>query len=52
MLDWQVSLRIDELFLIKYYFKGFGIIYESSENAAKHLAKHLADESINVVKYK
>ncbi len=52
MLDWQVSFRIDELFSIKYCFKGFGIIYESSENAAKHLAKHLANESINVVKYK
>ncbi|CAF0888379.1 unnamed protein product [Adineta ricciae] len=30
----------------------FGIIFESSENAAKHLAKSLADESISVVKYK
>ncbi len=47
-----MSLRTDELFLIEYYFKGFGIIYESSENAAKHLAKNLANESINVVKYK
>lgn len=30
----------------------FGILYESSENAAKHLATNLANESISVVKYK
>lgn len=31
---------------------GFGVIYESCENAAKHLATNLANESISVVKHK
>ena len=31
---------------------GFSVIYESCENAAKHLATNLANESIGVVKYK
>ncbi|CAF3730525.1 unnamed protein product [Rotaria sp. Silwood1] len=30
----------------------FSVIYESCENAAKHLATNLANESINVVKHK
>ncbi|CAF1537825.1 unnamed protein product [Adineta steineri] len=30
----------------------FGIVYESCENAAKHLATNLANESVNVIKYK
>jgi len=38
--------------LTEFFFEGFGIIYESSENAAKHLASNLANESISVVKYK
>jgi hypothetical protein len=36
----------------EFFCKGFSIIYESSENAAKHLATNLANETINVVKYK
>ena len=31
---------------------GFGVIYESCENAAKHLATNLANESVSVVKHK
>lgn len=31
---------------------GYGIIYESCENAAKHLATNLSNESISVVKHK
>jgi hypothetical protein len=32
--------------------KGFGVVYESCENAAKHLATNLANETISVVKHK
>jgi hypothetical protein len=32
--------------------QGFGVIYESCENAAKHLATNLANESVSVVKHK
>jgi hypothetical protein len=35
-----------------FYFQGYGVIYESCENAAKHLAMNLAHESISVVKHK
>ncbi len=47
-----MSLKIYCLLVFKLFVKGVAIIYESSENAAKHLATHLANESIGVVKYK
>ena len=39
--------------IVEYSFPaGFGVIYESCENAAKHLATNLANESVSVVKHK
>jgi hypothetical protein len=43
---------IDYKLKFLFFNKGFGVIYESCENAAKHLATNLANESISVVKHK
>ena len=51
-----LTSKCSTLYYISYWstlsYEGFGIIFESSENAAKHLASRLADQSIGVVKYK
>jgi hypothetical protein len=47
MINNMYVLVISIFFLI-----GFSVIYESCENAAKHLATNLANESVSVVKHK